>query len=70
MRILARVVNRTQSHRFQGSSEGVAGKGFTRNRGRISNEEMDTSTNNARELEHLERGEVPTRIANHEPDAP
>jgi hypothetical protein len=52
------------------SAGGLIGKGATRDRGRMSNEEMDTSTNMARELEHQGEGKVPTRIANQEPRTP
>lgn len=54
-----------------GSSGGsVIGAGSTRDRGTMSNEEMDVSTNEALEQQHQTRGKVPTRIANHEPDTP
>jgi hypothetical protein len=54
-----------------GTSAGaIIGGGATRDRGTMSDEEMDTSTNNAQELEHQERGEVPTRMANQESNLP
>ena len=52
------------------SAGGLIGQGTTRDRGTMSNEELDTSTNRARELEHQGQGRVPTRIANQEPHTP
>lgn len=51
-----------------GTSAGaVIGQGSTTDRGRMPTRDMDTSTNNATELTHEARGQVPTRIANQQP---
>jgi len=49
------------------SARTVIGQGSTGDRGSLTNEEADTSTSQARELEYQERGEVPTRIAERKP---
>ncbi|HEU5376269.1 MAG TPA: hypothetical protein VFV38_12560 [Ktedonobacteraceae bacterium] len=51
------------------SGGGLIGKGITRDRGTMSDEDMDTSTNNALEMEHQAQGKVPTRIANSQSEA-
>jgi hypothetical protein len=49
------------------SAGGLIGAGSTRDRGSMSDQEMDTSTNNAAEQTREARGKVPTRIANRQP---
>jgi hypothetical protein len=52
-----------------GTSAGaVIGEGSTTDRGAMPTRDVDTSTNNAAELTHEARGQVPTRIANAQPD--
>lgn len=50
------------------SAGGLIGEGYTRDRGTMPTRDVDTSTNNADEITREGRGQVPTRIANAQPD--